>query len=121
MTQLFEALKAEKLKLKSRVDSLKEKIIELDISRNKLHQYNRRNNIETQGIPGTVSDDHLEHKVLDICKSINLTVQNSDTERCHRISRGNLKTTTVRLVNRKFCNLILDKKHELKKINNAKP
>ena len=32
----IEALKAENLKLKSRVDSLKEKIIELDISRNKL-------------------------------------------------------------------------------------
>ena len=32
----IEALKAENLKLKSIVDSLKEKIIELDISRNKL-------------------------------------------------------------------------------------
>ena len=28
--------------------------------------------------------------------------------------------TILRFVNRKFCNLILDKKHELKKIDNAK-
>ena len=35
---IIEALKGENLKLKSRVDSLEEKNIELDISRNKLEQ-----------------------------------------------------------------------------------
>ena len=64
--QIIETLKAENLKLKSRVDSLEEKNIELDISRNKLDQDTRRNNIEIQGIPAAASDDHLEHKVLDI-------------------------------------------------------
>ena len=107
---IIEALKAENLKLKSRVDSRKEKIIELDISRNKLDQYTRRNNIEIQGIPATASDNHLEHTVLNICKSINLTVENSDIEGSHRIGKGNPKTTIVRFANRKFCNLILDKK-----------
>ena len=67
-----------------------------------------------------MSNDHLEHKVLDICKSINLTVEISDIEGCHRNGKGNPNTTIVRFVNRKFCNLILDKKHELKKIDNAK-
>ena len=116
----IEALKAENLKLKSRVDSLEEKIIELDISRNKLDQYARRNNIEIQAIPATVSDDHLEHKVLHICKSIDLTDENNDIEECHRIGKGSPKTTIVRFVKRKFCNLIPDKKHGLKKIGNAK-
>ena len=73
-----------------------------------------------RGIPATVSDDHLEHKVLDICKSINLTVENSDIEGCHRIGNDNPKTTIVRFVNSKFCYPILDKKHELKKNDNAK-
>ena len=67
-----------------------------------------------------MSGDHLEHKVLGICKSINLPVENSDIDRCHRIGKSNPKTTILRFVNRKFCNLILDKKHELKKIDNAK-
>ena len=49
---IIEAFKAENLKLKSRVDSLEEKVIELDISRNKLDQYTRRNNIEIQGNSG---------------------------------------------------------------------
>ena len=66
----IEALKAENLKIKFRVDSLEEKIIELDISRNKLDQYTKRNNIEIHGILATVSDDHLEDKVLDICKAV---------------------------------------------------
>ena len=113
---IIEALKAENLKLKSRVDSLEEKIIELDISRNKLDQYTRRNNIEIQGIPTRVSDDHPEHKALDISKSVNLTLANSDIEGCHRIGRSDPKTTIVRFVSRKFCNLILDKKHELNKL-----
>ena len=112
---IIEALKAENLKLKSRVDSLEQKIIELDVSRHKLDQYTRRNNIKIQGIPATVSDDHLEHKMLNICKSMNLPVENSDIEGCHRIGKSDPKTTIVRFVNRKFCNLILDKKYELKK------
>ena len=115
---IIEGLKAENLTLKSRVDSLNEKIIELNISRNKLDQYTRRNNIEIQGIPATVSDKHLGHKVPNICKSMNLTVENSDIEGYHRIGKGNPKITIVRFVNRKFCNLILDKKHELKKTDN---
>ena len=112
---IIEALKAENLKLKSRVDSLKEKITELDISINKLDQYTRRNNTEIQETPATVSDEHLEHKVHNICQSMNPTVENSDIEGCHRIGKGNPKTTIVWFVNRKFCILILDKKHELKK------
>ena len=51
---IFEALKAENLQLKSRVHSLEEMIIELDISRNKLDQYTRTNNIEIQGFQNNV-------------------------------------------------------------------
>ena len=88
---IIEALKAENLKWKSRVDSLEERIIELDISRNKLDQHTRRSNVEIQGIPATVSDNHIEDKELDICKAMNLTVENSDIEGCHRIQNPNLK------------------------------
>ena len=56
---IIEVLKAENLKLKSRVDFLEEKIVELYISRNTLDQYTRRNNIEIQRITATVSEDHL--------------------------------------------------------------
>ena len=47
-----------------------------------------------------MSDDHLEHKVLNICKSINLTVENSDIEGRHTEldGKGDPKTTIVRFV-----------------------
>ena len=108
------------MKLNSRIDSLEETVIELGISRKELDQYSSINNIEIQGIPATASDDHLEDKVLDLCKAMNLSVEKSDVEGCHRIGKGNPKTTIVRFVNRKFYNLTLDKKNEHKKIYNAK-
>ena len=117
---IIETLKAENLKLRYRIDSLEEKFFDLDISRNKLDQYIRRNNVEIQRIPAKVSDDHLEDEVLHICKAINLTVQSSDIEACHKIGKGNPKTIIASFVIIIFCNLILDKKHELKKIANAK-
>ena len=57
-----------------------------------------------------MSYNHLEGKALDICsicKAMNLTVENSDNEGCHRIGNGNPKTTIIRFVNRKFYNLVL--------------
>ena len=56
-----------------------------------------RNNIEIQEISATVSDNHLEHKLLNICKSMNLTVENSDIGGYHRVGKGNPKITIVRL------------------------
>ena len=42
----------------------------------------------------------FEHKVLNICKSINLTVENSDIEGSHTEldGKGDPKTTIVRFV-----------------------
>ena len=91
---------------------MEEKIIELDLSRNKPDQYTK----EIQEILATVSDHHLEDKGLVKCKAMNFTVENSDIAGCHRIGKGNSETTTLRFLNRKFCNLIVDQKHELKKI-----
>ena len=48
----------------------------------------------------------------------NLTVEKRNIEGCHSIGNGN--RTTIRFVNREFCNVVIDKTHELKKIDNAK-
>ena len=37
---------------------------------------------------------------------MNLTVENSDIKGCHRMGKSNSKTTMVRFVSSKFCNLI---------------
>ena len=45
---------------------MEQQLLENKLYLNKLDQYNRRNNIEIQGIPWSVSDDALENKVIDI-------------------------------------------------------
>ena len=54
------------MKLKSRVEQLEDKILWMEIAKNKHDQYTQCNNIEIQGIPATVKDEHLENKVIDI-------------------------------------------------------
>ena len=81
-----------------KVDYAEVKIIELNISRNNLDQCIRRNTTEIQRIPASVLEDHLEDKVLDNCKSVNLIVEHREIEGCHRIGNAN----------QKFCNLFVD-------------
>ena len=115
---VIEALKEDNLKLQKKVESLEEQLSENITNINKIDQYNRRNNIEIQGIPSSVSDNDLEKKVIDIFKCLNINIQTSDIEGCHRMGKANPQNTIVRFVNRKFCYDALEKKANLKNINN---
>ena len=68
---------------------------------NRLNQYNRRNNLEIQGIPSTVGDEILEDKVIEIFECLNTLLAKSDIEDCHRLGKSNPKNVIVRFVNRK--------------------
>ena len=57
---IIEALKAENLKLQQKVEKLENRISELESDLNKKEQYNRRNNIDIQGMPLGIDDDSLE-------------------------------------------------------------
>ena len=115
---LIETLKEDNLKMQRKVETLEEQLAENDAYINKLDQYNRRNNIGIQGIPSSVSDDALEGKVIDIFKCLNISIQNTDIEGCHRLGKANPRNTIVRLVNRKFCYEALERKGNLKNVNN---
>ena len=54
---IIEALKAENLKLKQKVEKLENRISALESDLNKKDQYNLRKNIENQGIPSDIEDD----------------------------------------------------------------
>ena len=85
----------------------------LETDLNKQDQYSRRNNLDIQGIPDSVSDDQLKEKVIEIFYQINAKIDKFDIEDCHRMGKSK-KTTIVRFVNRKNCKAILEKKVELK-------
>ena len=52
-----------------------------------LLRYGRRNNIEITGIPGTVQDNELENKVIEIFGAIGVEANSADFEDCHRVGK----------------------------------
>ena len=112
---VIEALKEDNLKLQKKVEYLEEQLSHNDTQINKLDQHNRRNSIE---IPSSVSDENLEKKVINIFKCLNIIIQSNDIEDCHRIGKTNPQNTIIRFINRKFCFDALEKKANLKNVNN---
>ena len=119
---IINALKDDNKKLHSKIEDLEKKLYETELSFNRLDQYNRRNNIEIQGIPSNVADEDkftTEDKFANAFKSLNIDIKKSDIEECHRLGKANLKNTIVRFVNRKHSEEALAKKSDLKKIDNV--
>ena len=78
----------------------------MEIKNNSLKEYARRNNLEIEEIPTSISDDELEKTAVAILNSTNVNLDSSDVEDCHRIGRynnGKPKKTFTRIANRKFC------------------
>ena len=107
---IIDALKEEHLKLQNKVKKSEEQLLEIDEKSSHLDHYNRRNNLEIQDIPGNVTDDKLEGKVIDIFSCLGIEVKGADTEDCCRSGFANPKNIIVRFVNCKFCYQSLDKK-----------
>ena len=59
----------------------------LETDLNKHDQYSRRNNLDIKGIPGSVSDDQLEKKIIEIFNQINVKINKFDIEECHHMGK----------------------------------
>ena len=90
---IIEALREENSLLHQKIEKLESRISVLETDLNKQDQYSRRNNLDIQGIPDTVSDNQLEEKVIEIFNQINVKIDKFDIEDCHRM--GKLKKTTI--------------------------
>ena len=64
--------------------------------------------IEIQGIPSDIGDDSLEDKVIEMLAEAHIVATKSDIDDCHRLGKNG--STIVQFVNRKFCNVISEKK-----------
>ena len=116
---IIDALKEDNAQLRNKVELLEKKLTEVEISRNKLEQYKRRNNIDIQGIPPQIPNEQLEEKVIEVSSAMNIAITKNDPEDCHRLRKSS--KSTVRFANRKHCNAILRKKFETSKIDKSKP
>ena len=117
---LTDALKEDNIQLKNKFELLEKKLLEVEISRNNLEHYTRRNNIEIQGIPSKVPDEKLEDKVIGIFGTMNIAITKNDVEDCNRLGKQKFKSTIVQFVNRKHCYVILNKKFDTSKIDRSK-
>ena len=116
---IIDALKEDNAQLRNKVELLEKKLTEVEISRNNLEQYTRRNNIEIQGIPSHIPDKKLEEKIIEVFGAMNTAITKNDVEDCHRLGKSS-KSTIVWFVNRKHCYSILSKKFETSKIDKSK-
>ena len=71
---IIDLLKEVNAQLRNKVELLKKKLLEVEISRNKFEQYTRRNNIEIQGILSKIADEKLEDKVTEIFGVMNIAI-----------------------------------------------
>ena len=60
--KIIDTLKEDNAQLRNKRKLWEKKLTEVEISRNNLEQYTRRNNIEIQGIPPKISSERLEEK-----------------------------------------------------------
>ena len=84
-----------------------------------MEQYGSRSNLQIEGIPTSISDDELEKTALGIVNSINVDLDSSDVEACHRIGRskdGKSKKTIIRIVKCKFCKKALLNRKKLSSV-----
>ena len=100
--------------LKERVKSLEENndeqqdhIIDIEKQSQALEQYTCRNNLEISEIPNNIPDEVLETKCIQILEAVDISVDNSKIEACHRLpmnrrNKNKSKTVIVKFINRKF-------------------
>lgn len=72
-----------------------------------LDQYNRRANVVFTGMPSSLPpDSQLKSTMISIRVDIDVSVNSSDVEDCHRVGKSErnfCKKTIIRIVNRNYC------------------
>ena len=110
-------MKAEINELRERVNENEHEVVNIEKDVINLQQYMRRNNIEFCGIPDNIKSNQLQQKVIDIAKEIDVIIDPTEIEACHRLPKGkkdNNARTIVRFVNRKLCDRLHINKSKLK-------
>ena len=77
-------------------------------------QYSRRECLEISGIPASVADKDLESKVLEILEEIDVPIDPTLVEDCHRLpSKGSSKKFIIKLNGHKGIHRIMSNKTKL--------
>ena len=91
--------------MNERLGDLSEKLINIERRQYKIEQYSRRECIEIQGIPQSVTINNLEDTVIKIFEKIGISVNKRMIVACHR--PGKTTKTIVKFANKKDAELVL--------------
>lgn len=103
--------------LEEEVHALYDRVYELEIKVEQANQYNRRNNVEINGLPAWTKNEDLQNVVVEVLNKVVMEPINPETEieACHHIGgKGGIKGTVVRFMNRKRSEEIIDNRDRLK-------
>ena len=118
---IIKRLQDENELLRTKPNQLENKVVSLESSINQVKQYGRRNNIVISGIPDGIRDNDFTSTVFDIMKDVDVDINSSDTEACHRTGKLDQSTenkkTIVCFINRKYCKKALLKRKIFATIN----
>ena len=92
-----------------------DRLLKLEKECHSHNQYTRRDCIEVAGIDTSVTEEKLEEKVCEILGDIDVAVDPSSIQACHRLYDG--KRTIVKFMNRKTAQNFLLKRGELANID----
>ena len=114
-----EKIRSELVVVKNVNTKLEEQIISFEENQAKSERYSRRNNTELSVILNDIREDNLEKVVIDICHDSSLEIEPKDIECFHRLpiskySRDSNKRVTVKFVNRKHPEALLQNKKSIR-------
>ena len=78
-------------------------------------QYSSRECLEVVGIPCSLDDNILEEKVIQVFEKVGCSIDSSNIEACHRITKKNDRVI-VKFSRRKDCQRVLSFKKNLQKL-----
>ena len=115
ISKLSKELDTVKADLEEKVDNKDFVEVERDVAN--LQQYSRRNNVEFCGIPDSVDNTILEQTIINIAHNIDIDINHSDFEACHRLEGKNKNGPSrviARFANRRICESLLVSAKRLK-------
>ena len=85
-------------KVRKKCSKLKSRLVTTESFLNQLEKYGRRNNIVISAITDDVSYDQLEEVFIKILKGVDVNVEASNIEACHRFCKSDRKSYSKRTI-----------------------
>ena len=118
---IIKRLQDENELLRTKSNQLENKVVSLESPIDQVKQYGRRNTIVISGTPDGIRDNDFGSTVFDIMKDVDVDINSSDIEACHRTGKSDQsaesKKTIVCFINRKYCKKALLKRKIFATIN----